>query len=236
MLQFFFVLLFGNLPQSMAHEPSFPHVSLGTLPYAAYQGSVISGQSDVVFTVASGHDFLVTTAVMSSANCDLYQNSTQLVNGKSHVMSTNGRGVLLLGRAFLRVDAGSTLNVSAVGDDCTYFLSGYSVEMGSSYIHMTGEVSPNGMTDIATIPSGKTFVLQSIIVGATQPETCDLYIDGSMIVDGSLRVMASESAMHSAFTNGNIRIPVLENQTISMHNMSVSSTCHYYMEGLYVEP
>ena len=235
MLQFFFVLLLG-ISQSMAHGPSSPHVSLGALPYATYQGKVVSGQSESVFTVPSGHDFMITTAVMSSANCDLFQNNTLIANGKSRVMTTGGRGVLLLGRALLYVDAGSTLNVSAVGDDCTYFLSGYSVEMGSSYLQMTGEVSPNAMTDIATIPSAKSFVLQSIIVGANQPELCALYVDGTMIVDGYLRAMAYESSMYSAFTNGNIRISVLENQTISMHNTSVSSTCHYYMEGRYVEP
>jgi hypothetical protein len=150
-------------------------------------------------------------------------------------MTTSARGVLLLGGGHVRVDAGSTLTVSAVGDDCTYHISGYQIQVGSPYVSLTGAVASNSIQDVATIPSGKTFVLKSIIVGGTQPETCDLYADGTLIVDGNLRAMSAEGAMNTAFTNGNIRIPILENQTISLENTSVSSLCNYYLEGSYVQ-
>ena len=226
--------LYSTLGSAHAHEPSFPNVSIGSTPFAYYQGTIQSGQETDVFTQSTQHDFLVTTAFQSSRNCDVYQDSTQIVNGKSGVMDTSGHGTLFLGKGLLRIDAGSTLKVKAVGDNCTFHISGYHIEIGSPYVHLTGSVSTNSSQTVHTIPSGKTFILQSIIMGGTQPETCDVYISGNLVLEGHLRAMTRED-IHSAATNGNLRIPVAENETIDIHNTGVSSPCHYYLEGTYVQ-
>ena len=226
--------LYSILLTSHAHEPSFPNVSIGSMPFAYYQGSVQSGQETDVFTQPSHHDFLITTAFQSSRNCDLYQDNTQIANGKSGVMDTSGHGTLFLGKGLLRVDAGSTLKVRAVGDDCTFHVSGYHIEIGSPYVHLTGSIPINTAQVVHTIPTGKLFIIQSIIMGGTQPETCDLYINGNLVVEGNLRAMTRED-VHSAATNGNLRIPVAENETINIHNTGASSPCHYYLEGTYVQ-
>lgn len=226
-----FVSLSGT---SFASEPFYPNTSLGNVPYAYYQGSIPSGQEIDVFTQPLDQDFLLTTSIQSSRNCDLYQDSTQIVNGKTGVMTTSAHGTLFIGTGLLRIDAGSTLKVKAVGDDCTFHLSGYHIEIGSPYLHYTGSVSPNTSQTIHTNPSGKTFIIHSIIMGGSQPETCDVYVDGNMMIEGHLRAMIRED-VHSAFTNGNIRIPVAGQETISVHNTGSSSPCHYYLEGMYAQ-
>ena len=217
-----------------ASEPSYPNTSLGSVPYGYYQGSIVSGQVIDVFTQPLGQDFLVTTSIQSSRNCDVYQDSTQIVNGKAGAMTTSAHGTLFIGKGLLRVDAGSTLKVKAVGDNCTFHISGYHIESGGPYSHYTGSVPSNSSQTIHTTSLGKTFVIHSIIMGGNQPETCDVYVQGAMMMEGNLRAMTRED-VHSAFTNGNIRIPVAEQETISVHNTGSSSACHYYLEGIYVQ-
>ena len=219
---------------SFASEPFYPNTSLASVPYAYYQGSISSGQEIDVFTQPLDQDFLITTSFQSSRNCDLYQDSTQIVNGKTGAMTTSAHGTLFIGTGLLRIDAGSTLKVKAVGDDCTFHISGYHIEIGGPYLHYTGSVSPNTSQTIHTSPSGKTFVIHSIIMGGSQPETCDVYVQGIMMIEGHLRAMTREN-VHSAFTNGNIRIPVAGQETISVHNTGSSSACHYYLEGMYAQ-
>ncbi|MEC7984980.1 MAG: hypothetical protein VX278_07445, partial [Myxococcota bacterium] len=218
---------------AQAQDPA-PNVSLGSLPYAYYQGSILSGQETDVFTQSSDQDFLITTAIQSSLNCDLYQDNTLLVNGKAGPMAYAARGSLFLGTGILRVDAGSTLTVKAVGDNCAFHISGYHIETGGPYASVTGSVNPNSSQSVLTVAAGKTFVLRSVIMGGNQPETCDLYINGSMILEGHLHAMTREG-VNSAFTNGNIRIPVPENDSLVVKNTGSSSECHYHIEGIYAD-
>ena len=219
---------------SYAQDPTAPNVSLGSLPYAYYHGSILSGQETDVFTQASDQDFLITTAIMSSLNCDLYQDSTLLVNGKAGPMAYAARGSLFLGAGILRVEAGSTLTVKAVGDNCTFHISGYHIAPDGPYASVTGEVNHSSTQSILTVPSGKTFILRSVIMGGNQPETCDLYINSSIVLEGNLHAMTREG-INSAFTNGNIRIPVSENDSLVVKNTGSSSACHYHMEGVYLD-
>ena len=226
------IILFPSFVE--AQEPTGPNVSLGSLPYAYYHGSILSGQETDVFTQASDQDFLITTAIMSSLNCDLYQDSTLLVNGKAGPMAYASRGSLFLGTGILRVEAGSTLTVKAVGDTCTFHLSGYHIEMGGPYSSITGEVNHSSTQSVLTVPAGKTFILRSAIMGGNQPETCDLYINSTIVLEGNLHAMTREG-VNSAFTNGNVRIPVTENDSLVVKNTGSSSACHYHIEGTYLD-
>ena len=218
----------------VAHEPTTPNVSFQALPYAYYQGSIPSGQETAVFTQFLDQDFLITAAMQTSLNCDLYQDNTLLVNGKAGAMVNAASGSLFLGKGILRVDAGSTLKVKAVGDDCTFHISGYHIEIGGPYASMTGSVNHSSTQSVLTVASGKTFVVRSVVMGGNQPETCDLYMNSTLIIDGNLRAMTREG-IDSAFTNGNIRIPILENDSLVIKNTGSSSECHYFIEGMYVE-
>ena len=157
--------LYSGLLSTHAHEPTHPNVSTGSTPFAYYQGTIQSGQETDVFTQSTQYDFLITTAFQSSRNCDLYQDSTQIVNGKSGVMDTSGHGTLFLGKGLLRIDAGSTLKVKAVGDNCTFHISGYHIEIGSPYVHLTGSIPINSSQVVHTIQTGKMFIIQRNLLG-----------------------------------------------------------------------
>ena len=149
-------------------------------------------------------------------------------------MVSAARGSLFLGTGILGVDAGSTLSVKAVGDNCTFHISGYHIEKNGPYASATGSVSPNSSQSVLTVPVGKTFILRSAIMGGNQPETCDLYLNSSMIIEGNLHAMTREG-VNSAFTNGNVRIPIPENDILVVKNTGSSSECHYHIEGVYID-
>ena len=203
----------------IVHHPS---VSKGSFPYMQFTGS---GVNPTVTLLSSTSEFIITTAIMGS-NCDLYSDASLLVKGESEAMSTQNDFALATGNGHLRVEAGATISIDG---NCTYFIEGYEVEVGSRYRSFSGEITGPGVSNMGVLTSD--FVITSAIVDTTSVGACNIEMDGSTLVDGVQGLMHF-SNYHSPFHKGRAHVKANAGSTLRMKNQG--SYCQYYVEGMYL--
>ncbi len=81
-----------------AHARFGPTVSEGAHPYLSFTGQISNGSTHDLLNVPGGKLFVVTSAMSNDYYCDIYQDSTLLVEGHSRAtysgIFTNGKGNL----------------------------------------------------------------------------------------------------------------------------------------------
>ena len=103
---------------------SRPILDHSNFPYDSFTGSISNGSTVTLLTVPAGQVFIVTGGNSDGPYCDLYQDTTQVLEGNSQAFDSEG-GLLNQGNGHLQISSASSLIIRASGSTCTYYLEGY---------------------------------------------------------------------------------------------------------------
>jgi len=103
---------------------SGPIINYGNFPYESFTDSISNGNSSTLLTVPIGQVFIVTGGNSDGHYCDIYQDSTKMLEGSSQALSSNG-GLFSNGEGHLKISSGNSLIIKGSGSTCTYYIEGH---------------------------------------------------------------------------------------------------------------
>ena len=103
---------------------SRPPLDHSNFPYESFTGSLSNGNSSTLLTVPSGQIFIVTGGNSDGSYCDLYNDTTQVLEGNSQAFDAEG-GLLNQGKGHIHIPSSTSLIIRASGSTCTFYLEGY---------------------------------------------------------------------------------------------------------------
>jgi len=230
----------------------FPEVSVGTNPHRHFGGEISGSGTETLMTVPDGQEFIVTgfnsnvagvstssTGVVGDSGIQLLGDDTVLARGA--VVGPYSGTSLSIGRARLRIEAGTTLSVqflSPGGDARQYFVQGFLVHEGSPYRGFYG-ITPTAGHDIQTVTTtdgDRDFLIRTVFLEATGGGIayCNLYVNDALVVHGSTNTLTGSSSTNSAFAAGSATISVPPGGTIQVETRGYY--CEYYIDGEYLQP
>jgi hypothetical protein len=212
-----------------------PEVSLGSSPYRSFAAYVDPGVTDSVLTVPDGQDFIVTMFKSEHVHFELVQDATVVLSG--FVLERTSGVSTALGRARLRIEAGTTLSVrlpSGWWAGGNYFLQGYFVQAGSPYRSTFGATALTTPAMVFTADADRDFLVRTI---GTSSYSCDVYIDGSKVIPGQSWAAMDPGTRGSfggfAMGLGALVLPAgAALQLVARDGV----TCSYYIDGEYLIP
>ena len=120
-----------------------------------------------------------------------------------------------------------------------YAFQGASVSLGANpYKSFYGTVASGISTTVLNVPSDRNFILTTMISNRDRDyynsiigdQWCILKVDGVDVIGGNRTVRQSEHA----FIMGNAHLVISANSLITMEGDN--ATCHYYVDGYFVQP
>ena len=226
-------LCFGGV--AWAHPTmSLPAVSAGSNPYRSFGSAETTGPGPhFVMAVPEGQEFII-TMISVGGGMNVMQNETLLV--PAGVIGAGNKGSLTMGRSHVRVESGTSLDVSEGG---AYNIQGFFIEEGSPYRSTQGTVFASaGPETVFTADSDRDFLVRTFIVGwSTNADDCDLYLDGSFHLPGQSYVLMTGFYLYAgpggmAQGSGTLVVPAGSNLQLK----AGSDDCVYYMDGEYIAP
>ena len=118
------IIAIGFTTKSIQDSYARPILDHSNFPYQSFTGSHSHGQSVTLLTVPAGQSFIVTGGNADGPYCDLYSDTTLVLEGYSQAFDSSG-GLLNQGRAHIEIPAGASLVIRGSGSTCTYYLEGY---------------------------------------------------------------------------------------------------------------
>jgi hypothetical protein len=202
---------------------NLPGVQSTDWPYESFTGIAVSNptnQLQNIFTVSTGKDFLITSAV---TDCDLYVDGQMYIPSSSHILEQESYSAFVLGNAKAPVLSGQTVQVS---DACSYILEGYYIQPGHDYQIFSGEVYGSQIyTDILTVPVGKSFILTTA-VGAD----CTVWKNYQQLLE--FNHIRWDGVYLSPFIVGNGHLRFEEGSILRLKNRG--NYCNYTVLGFYI--
>ena len=110
-----------SIQEAYATRPIMDH---SNFPYESFTGSISNGNNTTLLTVPAGQVFIVTGGNSDGPYCDLYKDSTKVLEGYSQAFDAEG-GLLNQGNGHIQIPATTSLIITASGSTCTYYLEGY---------------------------------------------------------------------------------------------------------------
>ena len=228
-------------------SPTLPEVSMGSLPYKVFSGSIPSTGSVDLFTVPDGQELIVTGVVNHVSGSGGFSESDGLaffadgtrVLGGVFINPSSPHSTFGVNAGRLRIVSGETLSIVYTGGGSMnrYYVQAYVVEAGSPYRSTIGTIPADSITiptTIFTADEGQPFIVRSLILYC-QGGPADVLLDGDVVI--SRHVSATTiSASPTLFAKGKGALPVPAGSTLAIRSESFTGACDYYMDGEYTHP
>ena len=229
-----------------------PEVSLGSNPHRFFSGPIAPGETIPLIDVPADQEFIVTMVTTTEAQGSRLSGGSLDTDG---IRMLQGTSVVLSGEAIhyrssfgypnrghLRIEAGTSVSIhsgSGTSPDAYYQVQGYFVQAPSPYQSVYG-ISPSTLDavhPIFTNGDSRDYMIRTAILDPESgygPGACDLYIDGTIVMDGSSQLMYVTTAW-STLTKGTGAIPLPAGSTLQVKTVE-GVPCQYYVDGEYIAP
>ena len=241
-----FLSLFTSIAQA-GPAPTLPEVSMGSLPYKTFSGTVSPSGSVDLFTVPDGQELIVTAVInqvsgsggfSESNGFSLFADGLRVLGGvfisPSHAHSTFGENA---GR--LRIPSGQRLTIAydGGGSDADYFVQAYLVQEGSPYRSAIGTIDASVIaspTTVFTADADQPFIVRTLILYC-QGGPANVLIDGEVVLSREVGA-TTISASPTLFAKGKGALPVPAGSSLAIRGESFTASCDYYLDGEYTHP